>query len=451
MKSLRLYLGCGLVHRPNWINVDRYTADAADVLADVLCLPFPDGVVEAVEADQLIEHLGYVGTAYALYEWARVLAPAGTLVVETPDREATLRAALAEETSAAARPWLLGAEQQGMGHRYLFAAGELADLAAQAGFVEVEVTPVSWSPAHPTLRLAARRGAETAAGRFLGRLHRAVVSSGLVDPLDAPPYLEAVETVGAQLAPLVETPGPTALAQLVGVAARYSPRLAAAVLDALPDPAAWPAVELAQARRLLAELERTHFPARLACRWRTRAPRTRAPRTRSKAPGTSRLAWTLLEREASLYLAAGLYPGQGLDAAREGLDAATVELLPEDREIWFFCHEALAELARRLTARGVRAWSHGDADGAWRVLVLALDYHPDGLWPRWNLARLGLAQGRPLEALEHYEALQAVLPAGLRPALEREVDAVAGRSGDPTVYAVPLSDPVELLGRGTCC
>jgi tetratricopeptide (TPR) repeat protein len=259
----------------------------------------------------------------------------------------------------------------------------------------------------------------------------------LVDPLDAPPYLEAIERVSEQVAPLVETPTPTALAQMVGVTARYSPRLAACVLDALPDLADWPAAELAQAQHLLAELERTHFPARLACRWRTRA----------KVAGTARLAWALLEREVSLYLTAGLYPEQGLDEAQVDFDAATVELLPEDREIWFFCFEALAELARRLTARGVRAWAHGDAQGARRALGLALDYDPAGLWPRWNLARFFVAQGRPLDALEHYEALQEVIPAGLRPALEREVDAVTGRGGDPAAYAIPLSDPVELLGR----
>lgn len=438
MNRKSLYLGCGLDHRPGWINVDRYTADAADVLADALRLPFAAGVAEAIEADQLIEHLGYVGTVYALYEWARVLASGGTLVVETPDREATLRAALAEETGAKARPWLLGAEQQGMGHRYLFSSQELAALATQAGFEQVEVTKVSWSPAHPTLRLTARRGERTPASLFLERLHWAVVSSGLVDPLDAPPYLEAIERVGEQVAPLVETPTPTALAQMVGVTARYSPRLAACVLDALPDRTSWPAAELAQAQHLLTELEGIDFPARLACRWRTRA----------KAAGTARLAWKLLEREVSLYLTAGLYPQQGLNEAQADFEAATVELLPEDREVWFFCFEALAALARRLTARGVRAWSHGDAHAARRALGLALDYDPAGLWPRWNLARFFVAQGRPLDALEHYEALQEIIPAGLRPALEREVDAVSGRAGDPAAYAVPLSDPVELLAGG---
>ncbi|MBN1953651.1 MAG: hypothetical protein JW900_01265 [Anaerolineae bacterium] len=438
MSSLSLHLGCGLVHRPGWINVDRYAAAAADVLADVLRLPFGDGVAQAVQADQLVEHLGYVATTYAFYEWARVLALGGTLVVETPDREETLRAALARETSVDARPWLLGAEQQGMGHRYLFAAAELAALAAQTGFVEIEVTTESWSPAHPVLRLTARRGERTAASLFLERLHGAVVSCGLVDPLDAPPYLEAVERVGEQISPLVENPTPMALAQMVGVAARYSPRLATCVLDALPDQGPWPAAELARAYHLLAELERTHFPARLACRWRTRA----------KVAGTARLAWALLEREVSLYLTAGLYPAQGLDGALLDFDTATAELLPEDREVWFFCHEALAELSRRLTARGVRAWAHGEAAGARRALALALDYDPAGLWPRWNLARFFVAQGRPLDALEHYEPLQEIIPVGLRPALEREVDAVVGRAGDPAAYAVPLSDPVELLQRG---
>jgi predicted SAM-dependent methyltransferase len=130
VNRIRLHLGCGLVHRPGWINVDRYRQPAADVRADAGLLPFADGSVEVIEAFQLVEHLGYVGTFYALCEWARLLAASdldasgdgGALRIETPDREATLRAVLTAETQEAALPWLFGSEQEGQGHRYLFSA-----------------------------------------------------------------------------------------------------------------------------------------------------------------------------------------------------------------------------------------------------------------------------------------------------------------------------------------
>ena len=263
---LHLHLGCGLVHRPGWVNLDRYVADSADLQANAVLLPLPDGSAEAIEARQLIEHLGYVGTLYGLYEWARVLTPGGTLLVETPDRPATLRAAVDEETTTETLPWLFGTGQRGQGHWYLFAADELARLATQAGLEAVEVESVTTRPDRPTLRLTARRAADTPVTRFVARLHRAFVTSGILDLVDAPRHLAALETICERASGLIQTPGAATLTQLVGLSARYSPRVAACVLGVLPDPAAWPASELAQARHLVADLERERFPARLACR-----------------------------------------------------------------------------------------------------------------------------------------------------------------------------------------
>ncbi len=434
--NARLHLGCGLVHRPDWVNVDLHTADAADLLADAVLLPFPDSSAEAVEALQLIEHLGYVGALYGLYEWARVLAPGGSLHVETPDRDATLHAALSTETAKAARPWLFGTEQRGLAHRYLFSADELARMATQAGFEALTVERITTQPARPTLRLAARRAADTPATRFAARLHRALVTAGIVDLSDVPQYLSVLETVCQRAGELIRTPGSEALVQLVSVSARYSPRLAACVLGTLPACPAWPGDELAHALRLAADLEREQFPARLACRWRT------IP----KLPTAAAVAWTLLEREISLYLSARLYPGQGLDEIRASFDAATADLCPSDRDIDFFCREALTDAARRQTARGARAFARGDLERGMHAFEAAIGYDPDLTWPRWNLARLYARAGRHLSALEQYEALQANLPAGLRPTFEREMDAIVGRNGDVDEFTVPLADPADLLG-----
>jgi predicted SAM-dependent methyltransferase len=430
----RLHLGCGLIHRPGWINLDRYAAEAADLLADAILLPLADACAEAVEALQLVEHLGYVGTLYALCEWARVLKPGGALLVETPDRPATLCAALDGETGEAGQPWLFGTERCGQRHRYLFAADELAQMAAKARFAEVAVESISRSPARPILRLTARRAADTPAVHFAVRFHRALVTFGVVDPSDAPQYLAALETVCERGCELVSSPGAEALIQLASLTARYSPRVAACALGALPDPPAWPEGELARVRRLIAELTEERFPARLACRWR------KLP----KQSGAADAAWALLEREISLYLTARLYPGEGLDRAREDFDAATIKLAPPDLDVDFFCREALTDAARLLTARGVRAFARGEVERAVQALEAAVGYDPDLTWPRWNLARLYLRQGRRLDALVQYEALQVALPAGLRPVFEREMDAVTERVTGWMSFAVPLADLQEM-------
>ncbi len=152
-----------------------------------------------------------------------------------------------------------------------------------------------------------------------------------------------------------------------------------------------------------------------------------------------------MERESSLYLAARLHEGSGLDAVRDAFDAATSDLAPEDLQVTFFSREALSDHARRMTAQGIRAFARGDLVTAARALATASGYDPDAAWPRWNLARLHLAQGRRLDALAAYEALQAVLHPGLRPAFERELDAVTGRAPGVERYAVPLPDLTDLL------
>jgi tetratricopeptide (TPR) repeat protein len=110
----------------------------------------------------------------------------------------------------------------------------------------------------------------------------------------------------------------------------------------------------------------------------------------------------------------------------------------------FFCREALTDAARRLTARGVRAFARGEVERAVQALKAAVGYNPDLAWSRWNLARLYLRQERRLDALAQYEALQATLPDGLRPAFEREMDAVTERVAGWAAFAVPLADLLEV-------
>lgn len=57
-----LNLGCGgpETHAPEpWVNVDSWEDSKADVIADVLDLPFDDGSAEAIYCGHILEHLTY--------------------------------------------------------------------------------------------------------------------------------------------------------------------------------------------------------------------------------------------------------------------------------------------------------------------------------------------------------------------------------------------------------
>jgi predicted SAM-dependent methyltransferase len=432
---IQLNLGCGLIHRPAWINLDLQNAAAADLRADALLLPFPDRSVASIDACQLVEHLGYVGTLYALCEWARVLAPGSTLRIETPDRDATLQAVTAKETADAALPWVFGTERKGQGHRYLFCAEELVQMVAAVGFESVQVEPVLASLGHPTFGLTARRSADTPAIRFYIDFHRLILQKGILDPTNVPPVLAALETIAEKAACLVNSPSADSLARLVSLSVRYSPLVTACILEALPDPLAWPAAELAQVRFLVEGLAESRFPARLACRWRTL----------SGLPGTTSTAWARLEREVSLYLSACLCPDEGLDEIKIAFDAVTADLSPSDLSVDIFSRTAMVELSRCLTAGGVRAYARHGVGEAVQTIELALRYDPDSLWARWNLARLYLCQDRRLDALAQYEMLLENLPQELGPVFVAELEMVTGRSDGLDRITVPLSDPRDLL------
>lgn len=81
---LRLNLGAGDDRREGYLSVDL-REDIADVVADVRALPFLDGSVEEVMANDVLEHFWRDQTPILLAEWRRVLRVGGTLRLRMPN------------------------------------------------------------------------------------------------------------------------------------------------------------------------------------------------------------------------------------------------------------------------------------------------------------------------------------------------------------------------------
>ena len=81
---MKLNLGCGDNLLDGYINVDKYDK-AADVQADITELPYEDNSVDKIVAYQVIEHVPYNLNDKLFAEIYRVLKPAGTAILETPD------------------------------------------------------------------------------------------------------------------------------------------------------------------------------------------------------------------------------------------------------------------------------------------------------------------------------------------------------------------------------
>ena len=99
-KNVKLNLGCGVLLKEGFINVDRYTLEelkeAKGVLhqavvkgryvqGDVRDLPFKDNFADYILATEILEHIPLADVTKTLKEWVRVLKPGGRMVITCPD------------------------------------------------------------------------------------------------------------------------------------------------------------------------------------------------------------------------------------------------------------------------------------------------------------------------------------------------------------------------------
>jgi predicted SAM-dependent methyltransferase len=140
-RPLRLHLGSGNEHKDGWVNVDLagYPVEAAWNLAQRL--PLPDGTVEAVFHEHLLEHLTLEeGFAFCI-ESHRLLRPGGVLRIGVPDAGAAVRSYVEDgaflERVRPGRPTSMLALQELFyypGHRTMYDFETLSLLLRAAGF-----------------------------------------------------------------------------------------------------------------------------------------------------------------------------------------------------------------------------------------------------------------------------------------------------------------------------
>jgi predicted SAM-dependent methyltransferase len=159
-QTVRLNLGCGADVRPDYINVDKFPANADVIQADLPTLPFPDCHADEVLLSHVLEHFGYAEGEQLCREIARVLKPGGTAVIEVPDIAWCMAQFLgAPEANTYTDPtydynvqhkWGLYAQSiwgdqhnDGLFHKWGYTAHRLLHLLHHVGFASVNVDYVS--------------------------------------------------------------------------------------------------------------------------------------------------------------------------------------------------------------------------------------------------------------------------------------------------------------------
>jgi predicted SAM-dependent methyltransferase len=150
---LRLHLGAGELPRADWVNVDLYGVPQDLFWNLKRPLPFPDGTVNAIFHEHVLEHLpGDFGLALTRECW-RVLEPGGVLRIGVPDARRHIgwyvdgQHPAYEHPPTALVPLLR--ELYGFGHRVMYDFETLALLCHAAGFEVVEERPFGDSRLEP--------------------------------------------------------------------------------------------------------------------------------------------------------------------------------------------------------------------------------------------------------------------------------------------------------------
>jgi predicted SAM-dependent methyltransferase len=180
---MRINLGCGLVYKKGFVNVDDFDVTVADHLMSAFNLEFEDKVAEVIECSQVLEHLGAAKSLYAVAECFRVLKPGGILLLETPDVETAFKSFLkkGDEQRKYLMNWIYGLDSPGMVHRYCFPKELLNRMLKQTGYENIHIRQLGKGSLQPTLRITCKKPEEPSLYQILARTRHTLVNDGIVD------------------------------------------------------------------------------------------------------------------------------------------------------------------------------------------------------------------------------------------------------------------------------
>jgi predicted SAM-dependent methyltransferase len=148
----KLQIGAGQVDYPGWLNTDIAPGPEEAYLDATRRFPVPDGSIQYIFGEHVIEHLSYDNGLFMLRECYRVLAPGGKIRLATPNlmkylqlfqepKTEEVRSYLRRKIEAhgwpqSSRPesMILNLEMKSFGHQYLYDPHSLSDRLTQAGF-----------------------------------------------------------------------------------------------------------------------------------------------------------------------------------------------------------------------------------------------------------------------------------------------------------------------------
>ncbi len=232
---MKLNLGCGNTYKDGFINIDAYNNTVADEQMLVDDLQYPSNSVEQIEAQQLIEHLGFFKTVYSLAEWFRVLKPEGTLTIETPDLETSFKKFLDGDLEVKKNviTWIYGHESEGMAHLFCFPSDLLELILIKTGFTEIKKSFFGKEINQPVLRVQCKKPKKYEMFQTLANFRKKLIKEKIVDINNIYVTLEQENLVDFFISKMkqIQSNGDKAIDEILLTGAVSSPEMAKTLFE----------------------------------------------------------------------------------------------------------------------------------------------------------------------------------------------------------------------------
>jgi predicted SAM-dependent methyltransferase len=393
---MKLNIGCGGVYKEGYINIDAFDKTIADECMSATDLRFYDDSVERIEADQLIEHLGFIEATYALSEWFRVLKPNGVLKMETPDVETSFKIYIKgnEDAKKNIFPWIFGLETPGLQHKCVFPKALLHDLLQKTGFTNIKEEFIETTRYRPTLRVTCTKPRQYSNYQIITHFRKQLLKNKIVDMNDQLVFLEQEKLMDIFRSKIIEFYKKKhfkVLDEIVIESAIYDPRCTSVFLDICVKNRIFPKNKIENHLSIVETLKKVYFSSILLDILR-------------ESPG-------FIGEQKRLFHIVQNFGRKSIKKLFSPTDKDEImkTLMEIDREIKpklknkFFSEKIVESESNRLFQQGVKEFMIKNYRKSIDKFEESVNLFRNNIFNYWNLARLLSIQNRISEAENHYE------------------------------------------------
>ncbi|NHI89599.1 MAG: methyltransferase domain-containing protein [Candidatus Thorarchaeota archaeon] len=396
---MKLNIGCGLVYRKGYVNIDAYDNTVADRKMSAMSLGFDNDTFTQVDCIHVLEHLGAAKSIYALSEIYRVLKPNGIFLLETPDLVNSFKSFVKgkEKDRKLLMNWIYGLDSPGMSHRYGFPRVLMKRMLEETGFTDLEIKNVNPKSVHPSIRVTCRK-LESAVYQTISEFRRKLVEEKAVD-LDN--QVETIEKEGLIRGLIELTLGADSmlddsyLTKMLESSAVVAPKVGEFFLNCLYNNKLLSSTRVNEFRGILEKLDSVNFAKVLTLLF------YKMPVN----PGFQDESFDTVVKVA------GQLIRKVIRGEAEAL--SKIENIAEKTDdvghIGYFSKTALEILSNEKVALGLKAFGLDRLDESARLFQDAVKLNHDSIISFWNLARLNVLKRNDEKMAQNYAAVWKIL------------------------------------------